>query len=205
MELWDKVLMFCTRRDSCEMLYEVIEQAEIPSAVIHAEYSQELREQALRDFRSGAVRVLVATDLAARGLDIAGVTIVVNFEPPQSSQVQDYVHRIGRTGRAGLRGRAITLLTPKETNQARVILDVMRNSNQTPPPELEELAAQARGTAKERRHWKRQQYLAKLERWRIPVQCAKYLQRCADWFVAAFASFPLMVLEACRRRVLAAG
>merc|ERR1712048_249022 len=198
MELWDKVLMFCTRRDSCEMLYEVIEQAEIPSAVIHAEYSQELREQALRDFRSGAVRVLVATDLAARGLDIAGVTIVVNFEPPQSSQVQDYVHRIGRTGRAGLRGRAITLLTPKETNQARVILDVMRNSNQTPPPELEELAAQARGTAKERRHWKRQQYMAKLGRWRIPVQYAKYLQRCIDWF-ATLADFFLMMLEACRR------
>merc|ERR1711920_50687 len=91
--------------------------------------------------KTGHIKVLVGTDVAARGLDIKGVGLVVNFDPP--SNAEDYVHRIGRTGRAGAKGVAIALLTSDDGNKARNILEVMERTGQGGPPELHALAATA--------------------------------------------------------------
>merc|ERR1712083_991854 len=90
---------------------------------------QHQREKALADLRDGHTKILVATDVAARGLDIKGVTLVVNYDPPNSAE--DYVHRIGRTGRAGKRGTAVTFLTDRDDKAAREIKVVMVRNNQT--------------------------------------------------------------------------
>ena len=86
---------------------------------LHGDLSQERREQVLNKFRQGQISLMVATDVAARGLDIAGVSHVFNFDIP--ADAEDYVHRIGRTGRAGKKGVAITLLTPKERGRLNQI------------------------------------------------------------------------------------
>jgi ATP-dependent RNA helicase RhlE len=86
---------------------------------IHADRSQPQRETALREFRNGGARVLVATDIAARGLDVDAVSHVINYDVP--SAPEDYVHRVGRTGRAGNSGKAITIVTPVDELSMRAI------------------------------------------------------------------------------------
>jgi ATP-dependent RNA helicase RhlE len=86
--------------------------AGIGSAAIHGDKTQRAREQALEGFRRGNIRVLVATDVAARGIDVEGVSLVVNFDIP--NEAESYVHRIGRTGRAGASGRAISFCDREE-------------------------------------------------------------------------------------------
>ena len=86
---------------------------------IHGDLSQAKRMSVLRKFKSGSIDVLVATDVAARGLDISGVTHVYNFDIPQDPE--SYVHRIGRTGRAGKQGMAVTLVTPREMGYLRTV------------------------------------------------------------------------------------
>ena len=84
----------------------------VKAAAMHGDKSQRQREQALARFEAGAVDTLVATDVAARGIDVEGISHVINFDPPEDSET--YVHRIGRTGRAGRKGVGITLLTPDQ-------------------------------------------------------------------------------------------
>ena len=84
---------------------------------MHADKTQPQRTRALEDFKSGKVRVLVATDIAQRGLDISGITHVINYDVPQ--QAEDYVHRIGRTGRAAKEGDAYTFMSPDEIAMVR--------------------------------------------------------------------------------------
>jgi len=92
--------------------------------VVYRDREQREREEALRDFKSGAVPILVATSVAARGLDIAGVNHVVNFEMPQC--IEDYVHRIGRTGRCGNTGRATCFFDPQtDMNMARPLVKIL--------------------------------------------------------------------------------
>src|SRR5207253_3334105 len=98
----------------------------IHTSAIHGDKSQPERLQALADFKSGKVRVLVATDVAARGLDIEDLPHVVNFELP--GVPEDYVHRIGRTGRAGASGEAISLVSPDEMGYLRDIERLIRRS-----------------------------------------------------------------------------
>jgi ATP-dependent RNA helicase RhlE len=86
---------------------------------MHADKSQQQRMQALEDFKSGKLRVLVATDIAQRGLDISGISHVINYDVPQ--QAEDYVHRIGRTGRAAASGDAVTFMAPDEIAMVRTI------------------------------------------------------------------------------------
>ena len=85
---------------------------------MHADKTQPQRTRALEDFKSGKVRVLVATDIAQRGLDISGITHVINYDVPQ--QAEDYVHRIGRTGRAAKEGDAFTFMSPDEIAMVRL-------------------------------------------------------------------------------------
>jgi superfamily II DNA/RNA helicase len=86
---------------------------------IHADRTQPQREAALRDFREGRARVLVATDIAARGLDVDAVSHVINYDVPNAPE--DYVHRVGRTGRAGKQGMAITIVTPVDELSMKAI------------------------------------------------------------------------------------
>ena len=87
-------------------------QAGLDAVAIHSDRSQPERTRALEGFKTGEIRVLVATDVAARGLDLAEITHVVNFDPPEDDK--GYVHRVGRTGRAGRDGSGVTLVTPDQ-------------------------------------------------------------------------------------------
>jgi ATP-dependent RNA helicase RhlE len=111
-ERFERVLVFTRTRRGAERLSHILKAREHKVNRIHADRTQPQREQALRDFKSGHTRVLVATDIAARGIDVDAVSHVINYDMPVAPE--DYVHRIGRTGRAGREGRAITLLTPAD-------------------------------------------------------------------------------------------
>lgn len=109
---WKQVLVFTRTKHGANRLAQQLEQDGLSAAAIHGNKSQGARTKALADFKRGAVRVLVATDIAARGLDIDHLPHVVNFELPNVSE--DYVHRIGRTGRAGNVGEAVSLVCVDE-------------------------------------------------------------------------------------------
>jgi ATP-dependent RNA helicase RhlE len=119
-----QVLVFTRTKLMAGRLAAWLDRIGIDAAAIHGDRTQPERERALDAFRSGEVRVLVATDVAARGLDIEALPQVVNFELPMHAQ--DYVHRIGRTGRAGERGKAISLVTPREEDDLRQVNRLLR-------------------------------------------------------------------------------
>jgi ATP-dependent RNA helicase RhlE len=101
-------LVFTATKHGANRVAETLNKASVPAAAIHGNKSQGARERALGDFREGTIRVLVATDIAARGIDVKGVGLVVNFDLP--NEPESYVHRIGRTARAGADGRSISLV-----------------------------------------------------------------------------------------------
>ncbi|RTR40921.1 DEAD/DEAH box helicase [Shewanella canadensis] len=109
---WQQVLVFTATRDAADKLVKELNLDGITSAVVHGEKAQGNRRRALREFKEGKVRALVATEVAARGLDIQGLEYVVNYDLPFLAE--DYVHRIGRTGRAGKSGVAISLVSREE-------------------------------------------------------------------------------------------
>ena len=113
------VLVFSRMKHSADRLARQLEQAGIRTATLHSNRSQNQRLRALKDFKSGAVRVLVATDIAARGIDVDGISHVVNYDFPM--HVEDYVHRIGRTGRAHAVGDAISFVTPEDHGELRAL------------------------------------------------------------------------------------
>ena len=118
-ENFERVLVFTRTKRGADRLSNILEKRSHKSNRIHGDRSQSQREAALRGFKSGKTRVLVATDVAARGIDINSVSHVINYDVPEAPE--DYVHRIGRTGRAGNTGRAITLLTAAEEHTMRAI------------------------------------------------------------------------------------
>lgn len=109
---FEKVIVFTRTKRGAERLAHIMTARELKANRIHADRSQSQRESALRDFRSGKTRVLIATDIASRGIDVDAISHVINYDVPEAPQ--DYVHRVGRTGRAGHEGQAITLVTPLE-------------------------------------------------------------------------------------------
>jgi ATP-dependent RNA helicase RhlE len=118
-EKFERVLVFARTRRGAERLSHILGARDHSVNRIHSDRSQPQREAALRGFRDGRTRVLVATDIAARGLDVDAVSHVINYDVP--SAPEDYVHRIGRTGRAGNKGRAITMVTPVDELSMRAI------------------------------------------------------------------------------------
>lgn len=113
----DMVLVFSRMKHSADRLARQLEQKGISTATLHSNRSQNQRLRALKDFKSGAVRVLVATDIAARGIDVDGISHVVNYDFPMHPE--DYVHRIGRTGRAQAVGDAISFVAPEDHGELR--------------------------------------------------------------------------------------
>ncbi len=118
-ERFERVLVFTRTRRGAERLSHILSARDHSVNRIHADRTQSQREAALRGFRDGKTRVLVATDIAARGLDVDCVSHVINYDVPGAPE--DYVHRIGRTGRAGNQGRAITIVTPVDELSMRAI------------------------------------------------------------------------------------
>lgn len=112
---WHQVLVFSRTKHGANKLTKKLSEAKIPAAAIHGNKSQGARTRALADFKDGKVQVLVATDIAARGIDINLLPHVVNFDLPNVPE--DYVHRIGRTGRAGQTGEAVSLVSADEVSQ----------------------------------------------------------------------------------------
>jgi ATP-dependent RNA helicase RhlE len=116
---WQQVLVFMPTKHEANRLSEQLTYAGIPSAALHGNKSQNARTKALADFKANELRVLVATDVAARGIDISQLPYVVNFALPRSPA--DYVHRIGRTGRAGKSGLAVSFVAPDEIPQLKLV------------------------------------------------------------------------------------
>jgi len=121
---WRQVLVFVRTKRSADQLVNELSRDGIRASAFHGDMSQGWRAKALAEFKKGRVSVLIATDVAARGLDIEQLPQVVNFDLPQVPE--DYVHRIGRTGRAGSKGRAISLVSADEVGQLRAIERLIR-------------------------------------------------------------------------------
>jgi len=129
----NQTLVFCKTKRGSDRVGEHLERAGIKAAIIHGNKSQGARTRALDDFRAGRVKVLVATDIAARGLDISQLPLVINYDLPLVAE--DYIHRVGRTGRAGCSGRAISLVSDAESKLLRDIQRLL-------PAPLEQIAVQ---------------------------------------------------------------
>jgi len=115
----DSVLVFTRTKHGADRVVRHLEDQGIAATAMHADKSQGERTRALEDFKAGKIRVLVATDIAQRGLDVSGISHVINYDVPQ--QPEDYVHRIGRTGRAAATGDAYTFMSPDEISMVRAI------------------------------------------------------------------------------------
>jgi superfamily II DNA/RNA helicase len=134
-------LVFCETKTNCAWLARRLESSGVRCEAIHGDRSQAERNRAMSRFASGEVRVLVATDVAARGIDLEGIGLVVNYDAPTGAD--DYTHRVGRTARAGAAGRAVTLVTrDQQADVSRVatrleIADEFRSAGMTvAPPKL---------------------------------------------------------------------
>ena len=121
-----KILIFLRTKSSVRKITERINLMNHSAVEIHSDRSLPQRRKALDNFKVGKNRILVATDIAARGIDVSDISIVINYDLPQNSE--DYVHRIGRTGRAGLTGRAISFVTPDQKGNIRQIERLMKKT-----------------------------------------------------------------------------
>jgi ATP-dependent RNA helicase RhlE len=118
------VLLFSRTKHNARKLVRDIKVMGHSAAEIHSDRSLAQRRQALEGFKVGRYRVLVATDIAARGIDVKGIELVINYDLPDDAE--NYVHRIGRTGRAGMEGRAISIATPDQADQIQAIERTVR-------------------------------------------------------------------------------
>nr|CAB3473300.1 unnamed protein product [Digitaria exilis] len=145
-----KVLIFCTTKRMCDQLARTLTR-HFGASAIHGDKSQSEREKVLNHFRSGRSPILVATDVAARGLDIKDIRVVINYDFPTG--VEDYVHRIGRTGRAGATGVAYTFFCDQDSKYATDLIKILEGANQKVPRDLEDMASRGGGRGKKRNRW----------------------------------------------------
>jgi len=144
----EQVLIFTATKRMCEQLCNTLRRTGVRVESIHGDRDQSSRDRALGALKSGDVKVLVATDVAARGLDVKTIRLVINFDP--ANNAEDYVHRIGRTARAGMQGTAVSLLMSSEGKKAAQIMEVMKKSGKPVPPELERMAIHDDGGGRNR-------------------------------------------------------
>ncbi len=136
-------LIFVETKRMADMLADYLHNAQFPSTSIHGDRTQREREHALATFRSGRTPIMVATAVAARGLDIPNVTHVINYDLP--GDIDDYVHRIGRTGRAGNTGTSTAFLNRGNKNIVRELIELLREANQEIPEWLQQLGSERTG------------------------------------------------------------
>ncbi|XP_063431630.1 ATP-dependent RNA helicase glh-1-like isoform X8 [Mytilus trossulus] len=134
----DKVIVFVGKKLMCDHLSSDLSLLGVDCQCIHGDREQCDREAALEDFKSGATRILIATDVASRGLDVKDITYVFNFDFPR--HMEEYVHRVGRTGRAGRTGTSITLMTRMDWRNAAHLIEILVEAMQEVPEFLEDMA-----------------------------------------------------------------
>jgi ATP-dependent RNA helicase DDX23/PRP28 len=142
----EKYIVFVNAKRQCDVIGRHLEQGRVPCGILHGGKSQDQREASLEAFRNGEFQVLVATDVAARGLDIPDVSHVVNHDMP--AKIENYCHRIGRTGRAGKEGQAITYITEGDAEVMYDLKAYLESTDMRVPAELSRhpAAQQAPGT-----------------------------------------------------------
>ena len=145
-----KTLIFVSRKSSCDELANELHQLGYAVETLHGDKSQERRTRAMDQFRAGRVKVLIATDVASRGIDVKDIVNVINFDFPEGGDVESYVHRIGRTGRAGATGNAFTFFTKLNAPCAHELVGVMERCDQEVPEELLKMAASRKGPPERR-------------------------------------------------------
>merc|ERR1719181_740779 len=133
-----KIIIFSDTKRGCDDLTRNMRMEGFPALSIHGDKEQRERDWVLSEFRSGKNPILIATDVAARGLDVKDIKCVVNYDMPNN--IEDYVHRIGRTGRAGATGSAYTFFTSGNGRMAKDLVDILTKANQQVPAELHNLA-----------------------------------------------------------------
>ena len=131
------ILIFTETKRNCDYVEDVLCGKGFPACSIHGDKSQREREEALRAFKRGETPVMVATDVASRGLDIPNVTNVINYDLP--TNIDDYVHRIGRTGRAGNEGSALSFVNEKNNGIVRELKDLLEENDQVVPAWLTQM------------------------------------------------------------------
>ncbi|XP_047959889.1 ATP-dependent RNA helicase-like protein DB10 [Salvia hispanica] len=145
-----KIIIFCSTKKMCDQLAGTLTR-QFGAAAIHGDKSQGERDYVLNQFRTGRSPVLVATDVAARGLDIKDIRVVLNYDFPTG--VEDYVHRIGRTGRAGATGVAYTFFCEQDAKHASELIKLLEGASQRVPSELRDMASRGGGMGRTRRQW----------------------------------------------------
>ncbi|XP_048209647.1 probable ATP-dependent RNA helicase DDX43 [Perognathus longimembris pacificus] len=130
----DKVIVFVSRKAVADHLSSDLILRQISVESLHGNREQSDREKALENFKTGKVRILIATDLASRGLDVHDITHVYNYDFPRN--IEEYIHRVGRTGRAGRTGMSITLITRNDWRVATELINILKRANQSIPEEL---------------------------------------------------------------------
>ncbi|GLT31910.1 hypothetical protein SLA2020_066100 [Shorea laevis] len=143
-----KIIIFCSTKKMCDQLARSLTH-QFGAAAIHGDKSQGERDNVLNRFRTGRTPVLVATDVAARGLDVKDIRVVVNYDFPTG--VEDYVHRIGRTGRAGATGVAYTFFGDQDAKHTLNLIKILEGANQRVPPEIREMASRDGGMGRLKR------------------------------------------------------
>merc|ERR1712020_645580 len=133
----DKMLVFVETKRKADELTRLMRKDGWPAMCIHGDKQQKEREWVLGEFKNGSTSILVATDVAARGLDVDDVKFVINYDYPSNSE--DYIHRIGRTGRKGNTGTSYTLFTPQNSHKAQDLISVLTEAKQKVSQQLREL------------------------------------------------------------------
>ncbi|RZC40547.1 ATP-dependent RNA helicase p62, partial [Asbolus verrucosus] len=138
-----KIIIFVETKKKVESITRTIRRYGWPAVCMHGDKSQQERDFVLREFRNGKSCILIATDVAARGLDVEGIKYVINYDYPNSSE--DYIHRIGRTGRSDTTGTSYAFFTPSNFRQAKDLVSVLKEANQVVNPKLSEMANRCSG------------------------------------------------------------
>jgi len=133
-----KVIIFVETKKGCDQLTRSLRMQHFPARAMHGDKSQQERDETLSEFKLGRSPILIATDVAARGLDVKDVMLVVNFDMP--TNIEDYIHRIGRTGRAGSKGISVSFFTEKSNKMAGELVNILTEAKQVIPPDLERLS-----------------------------------------------------------------
>jgi len=129
-----RILVFSETKRNCDQVTQMLRRDGFNAKAIHGDKSQQERDWVLNEFKKGECNLMIATDVAARGLDIDDITLVINFDMPNN--IEDYVHRIGRTARAGKKGEAMSFFTNKNAGLARPLIDILRAADHEVPPQL---------------------------------------------------------------------
>jgi ATP-dependent RNA helicase DBP3 len=177
-----KTIIFALYKKECAWLHTMLKKDGYDVGCLHGDMSQDQRNRSIEDFKKNNIPMLIATDVAGRGLDVQDVELVVNYTFPLT--IEDYVHRIGRTGRAGKTGRAVTYFCPNDSTPgvdekalAFDLVKVLADAKQEVPPELKKVADGAGGSKATKKkahslygsHFKDEAEMAKLEEKKVHV------------------------------------